>query len=120
MEIAYLIAGKRFQARCIAELNRELAKYGLVSNLSIGGIGSPSARRLKDIQGTLRYEMIQSAGDFADYEDYDLIVGKIIGSAGRGQSDDIIEKELSELEIALNEVKTDIPDAKIIAGSYWI
>ncbi len=118
MEIAYLMAGKRFQAVDLADLNAQLAPYKLTSNLNRDGTGNLTARRLTDPQGTSRYDMTQSTGDPADSEDYDVIVGKLIGIKGYVQPD-VIEKELSELEIALNEVKKDIPEAKIIAGSYW-
>lgn len=30
-----------------------------------------------------------------------------------------LEIELSALELALNEVRQDIPEAKILSGSYW-
>ena len=58
----------------------------------------------------------KSVGDSADTNGYDVIIGKTIGTNGYNQPD-VVEKELSELEIALNEVKMDIPDARIIAGS---
>ena len=118
MEIAYLMAGKRFQARDVADLNDKLAPYKLISNLSRDGTGNLSVRRLTEPQNTSRYDMTQSAGDPADSQGYDVIVGKTIGTTGYGQLD-VVEKELSELEIALNEVREDIPDAKLIAGSYW-
>ena len=117
MNIAYLMAGKRFQARNVANLNDQLAPYKLISNLSRDGAGNLSVRRLTEAQDTCRYDMTQSVGDSADSEGYDVIVGKTIGT-GYGQPD-VVEKELSELEIALNEVREDIPDAKLIAGSYW-
>ena len=46
MEIAYIIAGKRFQARDVADLNQQLAKHNLVSNLSKDGAGDLSVRRM--------------------------------------------------------------------------
>ena len=118
MEIAYLMAGKRFQARDVADLNQQLSKHNLVSNLSRDGAGDLSVRRLIESQGTSRYDMTQSVGDPADTKGYDVIVGKTIGTNGYGQSD-VVEKEPSELEIALNEVRADIQDAKIIVGSYF-
>ena len=33
MEIAYLMAGKRFQARDVTDLNQQLMRYNLVSGL---------------------------------------------------------------------------------------
>lgn len=118
MEIAYLMAGKRFKARDVNELNQQLSRYNLISNLSRDGSGDLSARRLTEPQGTSRYDMTQSVGDSADTNRYDVIVGKTIGTNGYNQPD-VVEKELSELEIALTEVRIDIPEAKIIAGSYW-
>lgn len=118
MEIAYLMAGKRFQARDVADLNDKLAPYKLISNLDRDGAGNLSVRRLKEAQDTFRYDMTQSTGDPADSQGYDVIVGKTIGTTGYGQPD-VVEKELSELEIVLNEVREDIPDAKLIVGSYW-
>jgi len=118
MEIVYLMAGKRFQARDVADLNSQLLSYKLVSNLDSDGVGDLSVRRLTEAQKTARYDITQSFGDSTDSEGYDVIVGKEIGTNGYGQPD-VVEKELSELEIALNEVRKDIPDAKIIAGSYW-
>lgn len=118
MEIAYLMAGKRFQARDVADLNDQLAPYRLISNLDGDGAGNLSVRRLTEAQDTCRYDMTQSAGDPADTNGYDVVIGKTIGTTGYGQPD-VVEKELSELEITLNEVREDIPDAKIIAGSYW-
>ena len=118
MEIVYLMAGKRFQARDVADLNSQLSTYKLISNLDSDGVGGLSVRKLTEPQDTCRYEMIQSVGDSADSQGYDVIVGKEIGTNGYGQPD-VVEKELSELEIALNEVRKDIPDARIIAGSYW-
>lgn len=116
MEIAYLIAGKRFKARDDTDLNQQLTQYNLVSNLNTGDW---SVRRQTDPQKTHRYLMTQAAGDSADSDEYDVIVGRTVGENGYGNQSVIIEKELSDLEIALNEVREDIPDAKIIAGSYW-
>ncbi|MDP3640049.1 MAG: hypothetical protein Q8R53_02490 [Nanoarchaeota archaeon] len=118
MEIAYLMAGKRFQARDVADLNDQLAPYNLISNLDRDGLGDLSARRLTEARNTSRYDMTQSVGDPADSQGYDVIVGKIIYINGYGQPD-VVEIELSELEIILKEVREDIPDAKLIAGSYW-
>lgn len=118
MEIAYLIVGKRFKAHDVADLNDQLAAYKLISNLERDGAGNLSARRLTESQGTFRYDLTQSAGDPANTQGYDVIVGKTIGTNVYGKHD-VVEKELSELEIALNEVREDIPDAKLIAGSYW-
>ncbi len=118
MEIAYLMAGKRFQARDVNDLNDKLGLYKLISNLDGDGAGDLSVRRLTESQGTFRYDITQSTGDPADTQGYDVIVGKTIGTNGYNQPD-VVEKELSELEIALNEVREDIPDAKLIAGSYW-
>ena len=118
MEIAYQIAGKRLKARNVGELNQQLLEYNLVTNLRMDGFGHFSVRRLTEAGGTRRYDMTQSVGDYADSTDYDVIVGKIIGTNGYDQPD-VIENEISELEIILKEVRMDIPDAKIIAGSYW-
>ena len=118
MEIAYLMVGKRFQARDVADLNQQLSRHNLVSNLNRNGAGNLSVRRLTEPQETSCYDMTQSVGDPADTNGYDVIVGKTIGTNGYGQSD-VVEKELSELEITLNKVKADIPNAKIIVGSYW-
>ena len=112
------MAGKRFQARNVDDLNDKLAPYNLISNLDIEGAGNLSVRRLTEAQDTFRYDMTQSTGDPADSQGYDVIVGKIIGTNGYGQPN-IVEKEFSELELVLNEVIEDIPDAKLIAGSYW-
>ena len=118
MEIAYLMAGKRIRARDVADLNNKLAQYQLVSNLSTRGEGSFSARRIADPEGASRYNLTKSVGDPADKQGYDVVVGRTIGENGYEQ-EDIVEKEISELESVLDEVKIDIPDAKIIAGSHW-
>ena len=115
MEIAYLVAGKRFQARNVTQLNQQLLEYDLVSNLSKDGFGDLSVRRLTEPKNTMRYGMIPIT---ADTRKYDVIIGKTIGTTGYCQPD-VVETELSELEIALKEIKIDIPDAKIIVGSYW-
>ncbi len=112
MEITYLMAGKRFQARDVADLNDQLAPYKLISNLDQKGAGNLSVRRLTEAPDTFRYDLTQSAGDSADSPGYDVIVGKTIGTNGYGKSD-VIETGLSELEIALNEVREDLPDAKL-------
>ena len=118
MEIAYLMAGKRFQAKDVKDLNQQLGRFNLISNLDIDGSGNLSVRKLTEPRGICHYDMTQSVGDPADTQGYDVIVGKTIGTNGCGQSD-VIETVLSALEIALNEVKQDIPDAKIFSGSYW-
>ncbi len=114
MEIAYLMVGKRIRATDVADLNRQLAVYKLVSNLSDARLEHFSVRRISDLRDTRRYDLTQSVGDSADILGYDLIVGKSIHP-----DKDVVETELSDLESALNEVREDIPDAKIIAGSYW-
>src|SRR3989344_9207343 len=114
MEIAYLIAGKRLQARNVTDLNQQLAPYNLRTNSDDVCEG---VRRQSDAPNTSRYLIQQSHGDQADFEGHDVVVGKELGNNGYGQPD-VVEKELSELEIALNEVKTDIPEAKIIVSSY--
>ena len=115
MEIAYLMAGKRFQARDVTDLNQQLAPYNLRTNSDDVCEG---VRRQSDAPETLRYLIQQSHGDPADFSGHDVVVGKELGNTGYGHPD-IVEKEPSDLETALNEVRTDIPDAKIIAGSYW-
>jgi len=115
MNIAYLMAGKRFQARDVAELNQQLAPYNLRTNSDDMCEG---VRRTSDAQGIYRYLIQQSHGDPADFEGHDVVVGKELGNTGCGEPD-VVEKEYSDLEIALKEVRTDIPDAKIIVGSYW-
>jgi hypothetical protein len=109
MEIAYLMAGKRFQAKDLTNLNQQLAPYNLKTNSDDVCEG---VRRSSDAQ--VKYQIQQSFGDPADFEGHDVVVGKYVGTDG-----DVIEVDLSELEIALNEVREDIPDAKLIAGSYW-
>ncbi|MBR9691459.1 hypothetical protein GOV06_01610 [Candidatus Woesearchaeota archaeon] len=115
MEIAYLMVGKRFQARDIADLNQQLAQYNLRTNSDDVCEG---VRRSSDSQGMSRYLIQQSRGDPAEFEGYDVVVGKELGNSGHGQPD-VVEVEPSQLESTLNEVKEDVPDAKLIAGSYW-
>jgi hypothetical protein len=115
MEIAYLMAGKRFQAQDVTDLNQQLAPYNLKTNSDDVCEG---VRRSSDAEGNFRYLIQQSHGDPADFEGYDVVVGKELGNNGYGQPD-VVEVEPSQLEIALNEVKEDIPDAKLIVGSYW-
>jgi hypothetical protein len=114
MEIAYIMAGKRFQARDVTELNQQLAQYKLRTNSNDVCEG---VRRLSDTQERSRYLIQQSRGDPADFQGFDVVVGKELGNNGYG-GPDVVEKEISELEIALSEVREDIPDAKIIVSSY--
>ena len=117
MEVSYIMAGKRFKARDHNDLNRQLNQLGLVTNLDNKGLGSLSARRTTE-PGTVRYNLVQSYGDSADIEGYDVCVGKVIME---NRDSEVIEvTELSELEKTLEEVKQDIPDAKVLVGSYWI
>ncbi len=111
MEIAYLIAGKRFRAKDEASLNKELSKYNLIADTN-----NWTARRLSDKE-TIRYRMVQSFGDSADINGLDVCIGKLIEKDERNE---VIETDISELEKILEEVKQDIPDAKILGGSYWI
>ena len=114
MQQAYLMVGKRFKAIDLVELNSQLAKYNLrtVSEDVCEGVEKPSDPKV-------RYLIQQSYGDPADFDEYDVVIGKEVGNNGCGEQR-VIEKEPSELENIVNEVKRDIPDAKIIAGSYWI
>lgn len=116
MEVPYLIAGKRFKAESVSALNEQLKQYGLVSNLESDGCGDFSVRRLSDTEHTCRYAMLQSHGDDADTDGYDLCIGQ---EPGGPCSDDLLEVELSELEKVLAGVRQDIPDAKLLFGSYW-
>ena len=78
MEIVYLMAGKRFQARDVADLNSQLLSYKLVSNLDSDGVGDLSVRRLTEAQKTARYDITQSFGDSTDSEGYDVIARKVL------------------------------------------
>ena len=118
MEISYLIAGKRFQADDVADLNSKLSEYGLISNLNEKGLGNLSVRRITEEVTSNRYDIVQTYGDPANFENYDVIIGNLISKKGYGD-DDVKEVELSELEKSLNEVNEDISDAKILLGSYW-
>lgn len=117
MQRAYLMAGKRFQVKNVNYLNKALTRYNLISHLEDigGGIGSYSARRLSDPVFTHRYRICHSYGDIADFEDYDLCIGKIIES-----TEEVARAELPEIEKILLEVKEDIPDAEILLFSNWV
>lgn len=117
MENAYIMAGKRFKANDHNDLNTQLNQFGLITNLDSRGLGSLSVRRLSEPQGTYTYGIIQSFGDSADIEGYDVCVGKNI--QGPNESEVMEFADVSELEKTLAEVKNDIPDAKILVGSYW-
>ncbi len=118
METGYVIAGKRFQAEDVEDLNRQLSKYNLVSNLNNQGLGNLSVRRVSDNVPNNRYSIVQSYGDSADFDNYDVIVGKLVAKNCYG-GQDVAEVELSELEKILDEVKKDIPDLRILVGCYW-
>jgi len=119
MEITYILAGMRFNATDHSELSRQLIQFGLVANLDSRGFGSLTVRRMSEPQGTARYDIVQSFGDSADFKGYDVCVGKLIGNKNYGEKSEVIEVEISELEKALVEIKKDIPEAKILVGSYW-
>lgn len=86
MEISYLIAGKRFQADDIADLNSKLSQYGLISNLNEQGLGNLSVRKKSDEVTNNRYDIVQTYGDPADFDNYDVCVGKLIGTNGYNKS----------------------------------
>ncbi len=117
MEITYFIAGKRFEAKNTNDLNSKLAKYELVTNLDETGLGNLTVRKLSDPIGESRYEMVQSHGDPADFDGYDICVGTVIANNGYGQPE-VAEVNLSEIEKILAEVRMDIPDANLLVGSY--
>ncbi len=118
METPYLIAGKRFRADNVSELNKKLFEYGLISNLNNEGLGNLSVRKISDGVTNNRYDIVQTYGDSADSDFFDVIVGKLVAKNAYNH-DDVEEVELSNLEEALNEVRQDIPEAKILLGSYW-
>lgn len=118
MEIAYMMAGKQFKAKDVTDLNNQLALYNLICNIDCFGECNYSVRRITEPQGTERYDIVQSKGNSQDVLGFNVIIGKIIGTNGYDEPD-IIEKELSDIAPALKEVKEDIPDAKIVSGSYW-
>ena len=110
MEIVYLMAGKRFQANNQKDLEKQLSQYSLTFHLGI--------RRLSDPIGFSRYDVVQAFGDSTDVQGSDVCIGKLIDKNGYNRPK-VMVAELSTLEEALEEVKKDIPDAKILIGSYW-
>ncbi len=122
MEVAYILAGKRFQAKNAQDMNIQLSKYNLTHNLTKEGLGFLGVRRVTDLAESVRYEMIQTSGDSTDNEGFDVCIGRLLGESRDSRTIELemSELEMSELEIAMNEVKQDIPDSKIIGGSYLI
>ena len=126
MEKVYLMAGKRFQVGSVETkaVNDALSHYNLVMNVSSGGLWDSTVRRTVDHVGTHRLSLEHSFGDEADFgvhtKGYDFCVGKVIGNTGYGGLPEVIETETSEIEKVLQEVRQDIPDAKVLAFSHWV
>lgn len=115
--VVYIIAGKRFKAGGVKDLHEQLALYKLVTDLDNEGLGGWGARRISDNNGMHRYDMINTVGDSADVNGFDVCIGKLIGDTHKGE---VVETDVFELEASLAEVRQEIPDAKILGGSYWI
>lgn len=115
--ISYIMAGKRFIAQNVNDLHRQLTPYNLITDLDNKGLGSWSVRRMSDPSANFRYDMVNTIGDSADLDGFDVCIGKLIGET---RQSDVVEAETSELEVSLAEVRKDIPEAKILGGSYWI
>ena len=114
MEVTYIMAGKRFQAKDILGLNSQLQKYELVTKSDDVCEG---VRRISEKDR--KYIIQQSSGDCCpNFDGYDVVVGTEIADNGYGQPD-VQTIVLSNLETKLNEVREDIPDAEIVFGSYW-
>lgn len=113
MEITYMMAGKRFQAQDLDDVNNQLQAYKLVTTSDdiCDGVRKVSEQDRK-------YVITQSHGDSADFSGYDIVIGTEIADNGYEQPD-VQAVDLLNLETKLNEVREDIPDAKIIFGSYW-
>lgn len=95
----------------------KLASSNLVQNHPYNLVRSISGR-----EDEWPYHIQHSYGDSADfgihYKGYDFCVGKIISNTGK-QGKEVIETEPAELERILQEVKKDIPDAKVLVFSHW-
>ena len=116
MEIAYLMVGKRFQVldKKDETINQALASANLMQDHPYNTVRSISGK-----EDEWPYYIMHSYGDWADFRNgYDFCVGKIVGDTGeRGK--EVVETEHAELEKILQEVRKDIPDAKILVFSHW-
>jgi len=114
----YLVAGKRFSASNLTELKQQLSAYGLVANLDERGFGSFSTRRMSDPEKTDRYRMLPHHNGFNEDAMYDVVVGLQIGNTLIVGSRSEIEIDMQAIRKAMNKVKKDIPDAKVMIVSY--
>jgi hypothetical protein len=159
---SYLIAGRRFQAENLEELNFLLSEFNLISHLGSDLTGHFSVRHLTEPFGTIRYRIVPSSKDSVKEDDtwqkqlelklkkleselksilntdftsysrrafiseeadnttqyqFDVIVGKPISTKYNDEKR-FSDVQLSDLEVALREVRKDMPDSTLFVGTY--